>query len=1072
MTSPIITCPITGRLAKNSKITENYFEYSIEFNHIIYELRLELNRDWDSEKTIKPEEKLVLQGLLHNKDWPIEKETIITRGLIRQLMRFGEYPRDFEQKIEYYILKCYLNGGRSYQPIEYGLSKALDLFAKDENEYNGLINALQKKRLITLQEGKRTLRSNENKKLELTEEGVQLGKSLELAKKSSNPKRVTGKGPKVMVVADKGDSFYSKILVDYLMKFGMTVHSNTDLDGDDGFSKVANTKSELYSRENNYVVFVKSDSSDKNNTFGSILDIAIEAHENTAKFNHKYLFFAFTDDSDIDARPRLINYNDDALDFRIVTWRKHLIKLILDDWYSRDNVVPLKNVNKKEFNFPKVEFKPGEEYWLQVVYQKFLSRNEEHYEKFLSLHWDNLPKNFNPMKIHPLLLSGGSNITFYGIWMVDPASKFIKGLEDLIFAIKEILKEKGRPDMITAADVKQKLSYSSLELASIIDLFVRFDGLSNGSGSNEDGTEIKIHIRGPEQLYLYENFNSLEELFKEKYWDVYFKDENTKDSKRSKVLNFGSDSIFYSSKSKISYRDKNNVEPVMGVIELAQDLAGIIDNLSHEKERGQMIGVFGKWGRGKTFLLNEIWKVLKQNKKIKYIRLDFPAWKYQETPASWAYLYEIFAKKYLGKKGFCYYFRLLKLNFKRNGFWPIAKFILFFGFFVSGAILIPSLMEKYPKLDNMYALIGAYSIFGVSVITIFGQIHKEFNVRANDLIKKYNLKHSFKEKLGIQADIQEELIKLVKVWIRSKKIDSKKIVLFVEDIDRCTEDKIISNIDALRVLLEEDEICKRVIIVTAIDERILKNAINVKYASILRSSKKDNESTEINEIVSEYLDKLFIAAIKLGSLTTDQRSEYLTALLKHEIDYHEKKLKEEDNNVKNSSLSDEDFKINGDKSSVKSQFENIEESAGRDRIIQKKDDDPKKSIDKQNTFEQLTQIEINHLNEVTNTWVNATPRRVRIFYYRYLLCKNLLINKYDNLQRNNIWQSENGINILMFKLLDYIELHDPDLITKDKKQYLGSTEDQISIKVNTVDVNLSRTDYICLLEVLEIIIAY
>ena len=100
-----------------------------------------------------------------------------------------------------------------------------------------------------------------------------------------------------------------------------------------------------------------------------------------------------------------------------------------------------------------------------------------------------------------------------------------------------------------------------------------------------------------------------------------------------------------------------------------------------------------------------------------------------------------------------------------------------------------------------------------------------FSIKAEDVVKKYTNRHSFKNTLGIQADIQEEIIKLLKVWIPTSKIGKKKILLIVEDIDRCSEDKILQNIDALRIMLDDEKLKDKLLVITAIDERILQLAV-------------------------------------------------------------------------------------------------------------------------------------------------------------------------------------------------------------------------------------------------------
>lgn len=59
-----------------------------------------------------------------------------------------------------------------------------------------------------------------------------------------------------------------------------------------------------------------------------------------------------------------------------------------------------------------------------------------------------------------------------------------------------------------------------------------------------------------------------------------------------------------------------------------------------------MLGIFGPWGRGKTYFFNRLKMNLinKQKHELEYTIVEFNAWKYQDTPALWAYLYETLYK--------------------------------------------------------------------------------------------------------------------------------------------------------------------------------------------------------------------------------------------------------------------------------------------------------------------------------------------------------------------------------------------------------------------------------------------
>lgn len=136
------------------------------------------------------------------------------------------------------------------------------------------------------------------------------------------------------------------------------------------------------------------------------------------------------------------------------------------------------------------------------------------------------------------------------------------------------------------------------------------------------------------------------------------------------------------SRADIKILESNEIEPALGVEQLAAEVAGVITHL--KVEPGNMTGIFGPWGRGKSYLMNFIWRSLQiQAANFRYYKVTYQAWRYQDTPAAWAYLYETFSKCYLGnpKAGirdfFVYHSRLWKLNVRREGYFTALSIAFF-----------------------------------------------------------------------------------------------------------------------------------------------------------------------------------------------------------------------------------------------------------------------------------------------------------------------------------------------------------------------------------------------------------
>lgn len=525
----------------------------------------------------------------------------------------------------------------------------------------------------------------------------------------------------------------------------------------------------------------------------------------------------------------------------------------------------------------------------------------------------------------------------------------------------------------------------------------------------------------------------------------------------------------------VIFRDRNDIDAVLGVKDLAAVIASIIDQ---KPERGRMIGIFGKWGRGKTFLMDEIWNVL--SVKNNFHRIDFHAWKYQQNPATWAYLYELFVDKYLGKSNWIVRFwKTLKLNIKRNVWWPVVKLaVSAVAYIVSVVILL-----RIKQIEYILLSVSLTTGLFLAYVTHIKKIYDKYSLQASSLIKSYTSKQSYKDALGLQAEIQKELVTLLKCWLKDNK--SKKILLFVEDIDRCSEDRILEIIDSLRVMLDEAEIADKVVVLAAIDEEVLQLSIGLKYKHLIDFEAKGNihsdvENKDLNNVINGYLDKLFSIGIKLGSLSSEERDEYFIELSKKDreketvinfplrgkigsnlgsvsVELEPNHYQNEHEHLNNVADNKATFLRGLEKRFSKSKYTGIrnKESTENAKTINNK----------------LNEAEVEAIRDCLGDFNNVTPRKIRIIYLRILLAKKLLIRRYSYLNKNNIWEEEAKFKFFVLAVFEYSIVGKSALVNSHKINAIQNSEEFLKMDLFP-DVEIPKVDYVELLKILEIVIAY
>ena len=472
----------------------------------------------------------------------------------------------------------------------------------------------------------------------------------------------------------------------------------------------------------------------------------------------------------------------------------------------------------------------------------------------------------------------------------------------------------------------------------------RFSGSKKWWTPNDPSTFIQI----PKEEYKYAN----DHLFKK-----YFKVE----------LRTDFDTILLPPKVGAASRQKISideiVDPKLEVSLVARELTGVIDNL--DKNKGQMIGIFGSWGRGKTFLYNRMREHIDDNKDLRfdYEHYTFNAWKYQETETIWAHFYDSLLEGYIGKVNrWKKFWKTFRLNIARKGWLPLISIV----FNLILTILLTYMVSTAIKFEVAKWLV---TLFGGAVGVLQAvYIYWRFYQPVRTTVEAYTSLHNYNEVLGIQSEIQKELITLIQHWLKKSSNGKvrKRLLLFVDDIDRCQEEKIISVLDALRVMLDDEELIKRIVVLVAVDEVLLERAIQYKYRNFDFESKKQYSKN----LVEEYMDKLFIAGIKLPKLKSDEQAVIL----------------------RNYAINNDILERVESKVSLEDEIEEEEQAETPESVSDElifPEANPREYIEAQSEYF-LLEKELEILNKYSDKLSDSvTPRQLRIYMYRYLLAKNI-----------------------------------------------------------------------------------
>ncbi len=101
--------------------------------------------------------------------------------------------------------------------------------------------------------------------------------------------------------------------------------------------------------------------------------------------------------------------------------------------------------------------------------------------------------------------------------------------------------------------------------------------------------------------------------------------------------------------------------------------------------------------------------------------------------------------------------------------------------------------------------------------------------------------------------------------------DIKSLVILIDDLDRCSPERIIDNLEAIKLFLNVPNTA----FVIGADRRIIRQAVAWRYRDALKSDSAEEQS---DRLVDDYLEKLIQIPYRLPRLSPSEIGTYLTLL--------------------------------------------------------------------------------------------------------------------------------------------------------------------------------------------------
>lgn len=271
------------------------------------------------------------------------------------------------------------------------------------------------------------------------------------------------------------------------------------------------------------------------------------------------------------------------------------------------------------------------------------------------------------------------------------------------------------------------------------------------------------------------------------------------------------------------------------------------------------IGVFGDWGSGKSSIMESLKKAYDAENDKSTVCLQFNGWVFEGYDDAKAALIEAILKSFEGNKSLP---RKAKNKIKKLA--KSVNWMRAIGFGVKN-VAVPLVAAS---------LTGGLSLGPQIFEWIKGltenpqQIADAVKDLDYDKFKKKYLKEDKTPSLEEQYQVVRKFRDDFKEMLEEANV--KKLIVLIDDLDRCLPDRIIDNLEAIKLFLNVDNTA----FIIGADPRIVRDAIRHRYKELISR----DEGEENKRVVVDYLEKLIQIPYTLPKLSESEVETYITLL--------------------------------------------------------------------------------------------------------------------------------------------------------------------------------------------------
>lgn len=318
---------------------------------------------------------------------------------------------------------------------------------------------------------------------------------------------------------------------------------------------------------------------------------------------------------------------------------------------------------------------------------------------------------------------------------------------------------------------------------------------------------------------------------------------------------------------------------LMGRERLIHVLRGIIRSKS--QSRSLAIGLFGRWGSGKSTIIKLLRQRMGDSKNVVFI--EFNAWENEQVSSMPAALADAITQQIYGQQSAAGRFGLLlKHRVLINDTLLSIALILVLGLMV--AIIPVQKLDDKVKFSDWSLANANMRLWIPAVVTAFLALQVAWKSPFVQGLRSLLKQIGYAEHIGLARRLRDELASLFRArqfrlrdmlpaflrkHCRIAPAKPSTYVVVIDDLDRCSRQNVWNVVEATRLIAEFRE----VVLVFAVDYRLLFDAIAERLHD------KAADASKINTLSREFLAKILQLSVQLPEPSSASVARYIEKAL-------------------------------------------------------------------------------------------------------------------------------------------------------------------------------------------------